>query len=130
MTRTRASAKRAGSAFAHSIAKILKQQVHEDIDVAPPWGSADKGDIVNFRIGGHRVALECKDVKQEFCTKCGRVSGLKLPEWTGEAQVEAENYGAVAGFVVHKRKGVTDPLRQWVTATVAELIALSKGYPQ
>ena len=52
---------------------------------------------------------------------------LRLPEWTAEAQLEAGNDDALVGLVVHKRHGVSDPMRQWVSCTVADLVAILSG---
>ena len=40
---------------------------------------------------------------------------------------ERGNDDALAGLVIHKRHGVGDPLDQWVTCTVRELIAILRG---
>ena len=45
-----------------------------------------------------------------------------------EAEVERENDDALAGLIAHKRHGKGDPLDQWVTTTMRELIALLNGY--
>jgi len=36
------------------------------------------------------------------------------------------------GLVVHKRRGTADPMQQWVTCTLADLIAILTGlrWPQ
>ena len=52
---------------------------------------------------------------------------LDLPGWMAEAQIEAGNDDALAGIIVHKRRGTQKPERQWVTMTVAELVALITG---
>lgn len=82
-------------------------------------GSKDCGDISNVRINGHKITLEAKDVAK-----------LDLPGWTNEAKAEAKNYGALAGFVISKRRGTTDPSKQWLIGTVSELVALITGIPQ
>jgi hypothetical protein len=51
-----------------------------------------------------------------------------LPQWTAEAQIEAGNDDALVGVVVHKRRGVTDPLQQWVSCTVGDLVAILTGH--
>lgn len=120
MLRNRQSAKAAGSRFERQIADHLKEATRNDaIDRAVKRGSSDIGDIANVKINGHRIALEAKD-----CAK------LDLPAWTREAKVEAKNYGALVGLVVHKRRGTTDPAKQWVSMTVSELVSLINGIPQ
>lgn len=118
MGRTRASAKSAGSTFERLIADYLAAKVDDRIDRRVKTGAADKGDIANVRLlGGQRVVIECKDYGGQ----------LKAAEWTGEAEVERINDGAVAGVVVAKRRGVSDPGKQWVLLTVDDLIGLLKG---
>ena len=65
---------------------------------------------------GQRVVLEVKDCATS-----------RLPEWTREARIEAGNDDALVGLVVHKRRGVSDPMAQWVTGTVADLVAILTG---
>jgi hypothetical protein len=52
---------------------------------------------------------------------------MRLPEWTAEARVEAGNDDALVGLVIHKRHGVADPMRQWVSCTVGDLCAILSG---
>ncbi|MEV6897478.1 hypothetical protein [Amycolatopsis sp. NPDC051372] len=117
MTRNRASAKAAGTRFETSIAAYLAEHVDDRIERRTRNGGKDRGDIGGVRApGGGRVVLECKDVAR-----------TDLAGWTSEADVERANDDAIAGFVVHKRRGVTDPARQYVTGTVADLVALLTG---
>lgn len=117
MTRTRASAKTAGTRFESSIAKALSEALADDrIERRARNGAKDRGDVSGVRLHGQRVVIEVKD-----CTR------LALPEWTAEAQLEAGNDDALVGVVVHKRRGVSDPLQQWVTCTVADLLAILSG---
>lgn len=117
MTRNRASAKAAGARFERSIADGLAKALDDDrIDRRVKTGAKDRGDIGGVRIHGQRLVLELKD--------CAR---LDLPGWTREAQLEAGNDDALAGVVVSKRRGTTDPLEQWVHMTVADLVALISG---
>jgi hypothetical protein len=131
MSRSLRSARAAGSSFERREADYLVAATGNDtIDRMVKAGAKDKGDIANFKINGHRIALECKDVSYEHCTKCGRQSGLKLPEWVGEARSEAKNYGALTGFVILKRRGIADPSKQWLIGTTSDLVALHLGIPQ
>lgn len=131
MTRNRRSAKNAGAAFERLIADGLKEHLRDDtIDRRVKTGARDRGDIANVKINGHRLVLECKDVTHETCPTCKRVTGLKLPEWIAEAKKEAHNDAALAGFVVVKRRGTTDPLKQYLVGTVQELISLITGLPE
>jgi hypothetical protein len=117
MTRSRASAKAAGSRFERLIADGLAEALDDDrIDRRVKHGSKDRGDVGGVRIHGQRLVIEAKD--------CAR---MDLPGWTREAEVERGNDDALAGVVIHKRRGTTDPMDQWVTCTVRELVALITG---
>lgn len=117
MGRTRASAKRAGARFERQVADYLAGALDDRIDRRVKTGALDKGDIGGVRDSyGNRIVIECKDVAR-----------LSLPEWTREAQQEAVNDQALAGVVVHKRRGVSDPAKQWVAMTLEDLVALLKG---
>jgi hypothetical protein len=119
MARNRQSAKKAGTAFETLIANALREALGDNtIQRAPRWGAADKGDLVNVKIDGHDLVIEAKDVAR-----------LDLPEWTRQAQTEQANAQALAGLVIHKRRGTTDPMEQWVSCTVKELVALLTKVP-
>jgi hypothetical protein len=115
MTRNRRSAKQAGSAFERSIADCLATHVDDRIDRRVRTGK-DRGDIAGIRLHGQRIVVECKNE--------ARVS---LAGWMREAEDERGNDDALAGLIVHKRHGKGDPLDQWVTLTVRELVALLRG---
>lgn len=116
-TRNRQSAKSAGSRFERAIADALAAALDDDrIDRRVKTGARDRGDIAGIRLHGQRVVIECKDT-----------SALRLPEWTAEARIEAGHDDALVGVVVHKRRGVSDPMAQWVTCTVADLVAILSG---
>ena len=116
MTRNRASAKAAGSSFERLIADCLAKHVDDRIDRRVKSGAKDKGDVAGLRHMGQRVVIECKSVAR-----------LSLAEWVEEADVERGNDDAVAGLVVHKRKGKGQALDQYVTTTVRDLVALLTG---
>jgi len=118
MTRNRASAKAAGAKFERLIADGLAEALQDTrIDRKVKTGSKDKGDIANVRHGEHKIVIECKDRGGQFYAA----------EWVAEAEAERVNDDALAGIVVAKRKGVTDPMEQWVVMTVSELVALLRG---
>ena len=118
MTRTRASAKAAGARFQRSIASWLQANLSEWVEVAPKWGSKDRGDIVNVRTAsGARVAVECKDYAGAF----------HVSEWLREAEDERVNDGARAGVVVAKRRGTADPAQQVVFMTLQDFAAILTG---
>lgn len=117
MTRTRRSARQAGTRFEGIIAAALRYALNDDrIERRARNGAKDRGDIGGVRCHGQRVVIECKDTAR-----------LALPQWTDEARTEAGNDDALVGVVVHKRHGVADPLQQWVSMTLADLVALLTG---
>ena len=115
MTRTRTSAKAAGQRFERLIADHLREELsNEFIDIRPKNGRNDRGDIGGVRHHGHAIVLELKDY-----------GGRMLPgTWVEEADVERANDDALAGVVVVKRKGTTNPGAQYVLMTVDDLTAL------
>lgn len=117
MTRTRASAKAAGTRFETEVVTYLRNQLDDDrIERRAKTGSKDRGDVTGIRIHGHRVVLECKDV-----------SRLNLAGWVEEAGTERGNDDALIGLVVHKRHGVGAPADQYVTCTLADLVSILTG---
>ncbi len=117
MSRSRSSAKAAGSRFERVIADWLAEHVDDRIDRRVKTGAADKGDIAGVRHMGHRLVIECKDYG-------GR---LEPAAWIREAHVEMGNDDALAGIVAAKRKGTSDPGAQWVLMTVNDLVGILTG---
>lgn len=116
MSRTRASAKKAGSAFERSIADCLATHVDDRIDRKVRTGAKDTGDLGGWRFAGRRITAELKNVVK-----------LSLGTWMTEAETERGNDGGDVALVIHKRKGSADPLDQYVTTTVRDLISLTTG---
>lgn len=117
MTRSRQSAKSAGTRFERLIADCLAKHLDDRIDRRVKTGNKDRGDIGGIRaFGGGRVVAECKDHAR-----------LDLAGWVDQADIERGNDDAIAGLVIHKRRGHGDPLDQYVTTTVRDLIALLDG---
>ena len=98
MTRNRKSAKAAGARFEKEVAQYLGGERRAKA------GCNDRGDVTGVYAGDWDVVLECKN-----CTR------TDLPQWWREAEREAANAGTGVCAVVHKRHGVGDPARQWVT---------------
>ncbi|MGW5316737.1 hypothetical protein [Nocardia thailandica] len=119
MTRSRASAKAAGTRHESAVAAYLAYTVDDRIERRAKTGAHDRGDIAGVRaIGGGRVVIECKDYGGQ----------LKAGPWLGEAETERGHDDAVAGLVIAKRRGVTDPGAQIVLMTVRDLVALLTGH--
>jgi hypothetical protein len=116
VTRTRASAKKAGSTFERTIADYLATHVDDRIDRRVKNGTKDRGDIGGLRHMGHRIVIECKNTAK-----------ISLGGWATEAETERGNDDALAGIIIHKRHGKGRPEDQWVTLTLGELVALLTG---
>lgn len=117
MSRTRRSARQAGSRFERIIADWLATNLDDRIDRRVKTGAKDRGDLGGIRtIGNGRVVAELKNT-----------SRTSLGTWQAEAEVERGNDEALAAVVIHKRHGVADPGQQWVTCTVTDLVALITG---
>lgn len=118
MSRTRNTAKQAGARFERLIADHLRDNLDDRIDRRVKTGAADKGDISNVRDShNRRITIECKDYG-------GR---LQPAQWLREAHQEAENDDAHVGLVIAKRRGTTDPGKQWAIMEVEDLIKLLKS---
>lgn len=117
MTRSRATAKKAGASFERLIADHLKEALGDDrIDRQVRTGRLDVGDIAGVRAWGKPVVVECKNVAK-----------FTPAQWCAEAEIERGNRDALAGIVIAKRRGVTRPGSQWVLMTVDQLTSLLTG---
>jgi len=116
MTRSRASAKKAGSSFERSTADYLAAVVDDRIDRRVKNGAKDRGDVGGVRIHGKRIVLECKNTAK-----------TSLGTWANEAEIERGNDDALMAAIVHKRHGKGQPADQWVTMTLADFAALLTG---
>lgn len=119
MSRNRSSAKQAGRSFETLIATYLAEELDSDyIERRRLNGANDRGDITGVRDSrGQRLVLELKNYG-------GR---LTPGPWVEEAHIEMGNDSAVAGIVVAKRRGTTNPGAQFVLMTVNDLVALIRG---
>ena len=99
-----------------AVASYLAQHVDDRIERRTRHGGKDRGDISGFRHMGARIVVEVKNT-----------SRINLAGWAAEAEVERGNDDATVGMVVHKRHGRGDPADQWVTMTLADLVALVNG---
>lgn len=117
MSRSRASAKKAGAGFERLIADHLAAIIDDRIDRRVKNGAKDRGDIGGLRHMGGRIVIEAKDY-----------GGRLLPgPWINEAETERGNDDALAGLVIAKRRGTTRPGDQFVLMTVDELVSLLTG---
>lgn len=117
MTRTRASAKKAGATFERAISDYLARTVDDRIDRRVKTGAKDCGDIAGVRTPWNdRVVIECKNTTR-----------TNLSGWINEAETERVNDGAYIGVVVHKRHGKADPSKQYVTMTLETFAKLLDG---
>jgi len=115
--RSRASAKKAGTALETAVAAYLAAHIDDRIERRARTGAKDRGDISGLRSPhGHRLVVECKNTAR-----------ADLAGWHAEAVLEAGNDDALAGLVVSKRHGKGDPGEQWVHMTLADLVALLTG---
>lgn len=118
MSRTRKTAKQAGAKFERQIADFLRDNLDDRIDRRVKTGAKDCGDIANVRDShNRRVVIETKDYG-------GR---LQPAQWLKEAHTEADNDNAHVGLVIAKRRGTTDPGKQWAIMDVEDLIKLLKS---
>ena len=116
MSRTRASAKAAGTRMETLVAAYLAAHVDDRIERRRLGGAKDRGDIAGLRHMGERVVVEVKDTAK-----------ADLAGWAAEVEAERGNDGAVAGIVVHKRHGRAAAADQWVLMTLGDLVALING---
>ena len=116
MTRTRASARAAGSRHERAVADYLAAHVDERVDRRVKTGAKDRGDIAALRAHGQRVVVECKDTRS-----------ILVGAYLHEAELERGNDDALAGLVVCKRTGKSDPADAVVLMTLRDLAALITG---
>lgn len=116
MTRSRASAKAAGTRTETAVAAYLAEHVDDRVERRRLSGPRDRGDIAGLRVHGQRLVVEVKD--------CSRV---EIGPWLNEAEIERGNDDALAGVVVAKRRGKGSPADLTVLMTLADLVALLTG---
>ena len=116
MSRTRKSARAAGTRFETLIAAYLALHLDDRIERRTKTGAKDRGDISGLRVRGQRVVVECKDR-----------GTLDLSGWIRQAETERTNDDAGVGVVVHKRRGKSLASDQYVTMTLADLVSLING---
>ena len=117
MTRSRSSAKQAGTNHETSVAGYLNYYVDSRIERRTKNGAVDRGDIAGLVHFGIRIVVQCKEYGGKFL----------VGTWLGQVDRQRGNDDAGAGLVVAKRKGTTDPGDQVVFMTLRDLVALLTG---
>lgn len=117
MTRSRTSAKAAGTRTEAAVAAYLAKHLDDRIERRRQTGARDRGDLSGFRYAGQRVVVEVKDYGGRYL----------VGPWLNEAEVERANDDAGVGLVVAKRRGTTDPGDQVVLLTLRDLVSLLTG---
>jgi hypothetical protein len=117
MGRSRATAKKAGTAHETNIVGYLAEHVDDGIERRAKNGAKDRGDVSGWRFAGRRIVAEAKDYGGQF----------KVGEWLNEAEVERLNDDAHVALVIAKRRGTTDPGDQVVMMTLRDLVCLTTG---
>lgn len=108
-----------GTRFETQVAGYLNAALETDQFHRLAMGGAnDRGDVWGLTSHGRPVVIECKSCRR-----------AELAEWLGEAEVERGNADALAGVVVHKRRGVGEAHmgETYVTMTLADLVAICTG---
>jgi hypothetical protein len=112
-----------GASFERLVADYLNDKLvgidhNRGVDRQIRTGAKDKGDIRGVYVYGRPLAIECKNTNR-----------LNLSGFVDEAEIERGNADAVAGVVVHKRRGrgKASMGEQYVTMTLADLVALLTG---
>lgn len=102
--------KQKGTAFESSVLPAI-QQKRPNAERRVLQGSNDKGD---FHIPDEdRFIVEAKNCKD-----------MDLSGWLREALREADNAGVPHGVVFHKKRGTTDPRKQYATMEVGAFLDL------
>ena len=117
MSRSRASAKAAGTRHETSIVGYLADHYDDIIERRRQSGAKDRGDVSGFRFAGRRITVEAKDYGGRF----------HVGTWLNEAELERTNDDADVCLVVAKRRGTTDPGDQVVLMTLRDLTCLLTG---
>lgn len=108
-----------GSAYERTIVDYLRRSGFRVDRTRAGW-TDDRGDV-------HGVT---SPKNQPFTIECKNHARLNLAGWIGELYTEIHNAGGVAGVLVHKKRGTTDPAEQYATLPFGMLVQLLKeaGY--
>jgi hypothetical protein len=117
MSRTRPSARTAGTRFESLIVDYLAEHIDDRIERRARNGAKDRGDVSGLRsFRGGRIVIEAKNTVR-----------TELGAWMAEAEMERGNDDAIAAVIAHKRYGKGRAADQWITMTLADLVALLTG---
>lgn len=108
-----------GSSYERSIVQYLRECGFRVDRTRAGW-TDDRGDVHGITsFTGHPFTIECKNHAR-----------LNLSGWISELLAEITNAGGVAGVLVHKKRGTTDPAEQYATLPFGMLVQLLKeaGY--
>lgn len=112
-----------GASFERLVADWLNEKLvgvdyNRGVDRQIRTGAKDKGDIRGVYVYGRPLVIECKNTNR-----------LDLSGFVNETEIERGNADALAGVVVHKRRGKGKAAmgEQYVTMTLADLVALLTG---
>lgn len=116
MSRSRASAKAAGTRTESLVAGYLRAHVDDCIERRAKSGGKDRGDISGFRHMGQRIVVEVKDTAR-----------WTPGSWLNEAEIERGNDDAGVAMVACKRVGHGAAGDQLVMLTLRDLVSLVTG---
>lgn len=102
--------KQKGTSFETSLLPALRY-VWPLVERRAQQGANDKGDF--YLPGSDLITLEAKNVAKS-----------NIPGWLAEAKQESVNAGTRCAAVIAKRRGVTDPFRQYVHMELGDLLVL------
>lgn len=95
MARSRASAKKAGTAFETELAGYLTGALGVTVRRLPKSGAKDIGDLTGVTVRGQEVVVEAKNP--------GATSAWAVSGWWAETEAETANAGAPLGILVIRR---------------------------
>jgi len=118
VTRNRASARKAGTAWESAIVDYLRVSGWPDVERRARTGARDQGDIAGL---------------SPFCIEAKSCARADLAAWVAEAKAEAVNARVPFGVAWAKRKGKASPADGYVVmdgATFADLLLAQRALAQ
>ena len=111
--------KQKGSTYERQIVSYLRECGFRVDRTRAGWAD-DRGDVHGITgPDGLPFTVECKNHQR-----------LNLSGWVSELLTEIANAGGVAGVLVHKKRGTTDPSEQYATLPLGMLVSILReaGY--